>query len=111
MLRRAQSSPTLCDPMDCTPQGFSAHRIFPARILEWVAITHSRDLLGPGTDLHLLGLLCWQVDSLPFIAPFGKPKLSVHAPPNSHVKILTASVMVFGGGALGSNSVKRVESS
>ena len=45
------------------------------------------------------------------IAPFGKPKLSVHAPPNSHVKILTANVMVSGGGALESNSVKRVESS
>ena len=24
----------LCDPMDCSPAGFSVHRIFQARILE-----------------------------------------------------------------------------
>ena len=29
---------TLCDPMDYTPQGSSVHGIFPARILEWVAV-------------------------------------------------------------------------
>ena len=29
---------TLCDPMDCSPPGFSVHGIFQARILEWVAI-------------------------------------------------------------------------
>ena len=29
---------TLCDPMDCSPQGLSAHEIFLASILEWVAI-------------------------------------------------------------------------
>ena len=33
-----QSSPTLCDPMDCSPPGFSVHGIFQARILEWVAM-------------------------------------------------------------------------
>ena len=31
----AQSSPTLCDPMDCSPPGFSVHGIFQARVLEW----------------------------------------------------------------------------
>ena len=25
-----------CDPMDCSPPGFSVHEIFQARILEWV---------------------------------------------------------------------------
>ena len=34
--------PTLCDPMDCSPPGSSAHGIFLARILEWVAISFSR---------------------------------------------------------------------
>ena len=29
---------TLCDPMDCSPPGFSAYGISQARILEWVAI-------------------------------------------------------------------------
>ena len=37
----AQSCPTLCDPMDCSPPG-SVHGILQARILEWVAIPFSR---------------------------------------------------------------------
>ena len=32
----AQSCPTLSDPMDCSPPGSSVHRIFQARVLEWV---------------------------------------------------------------------------
>ena len=28
-----QSCPTLCDPMGCSPPGFSVHRILQARIL------------------------------------------------------------------------------
>ena len=35
----AQSSPTLCDPMDCSLPGSSVHGIFQARVLEWGAIT------------------------------------------------------------------------
>ena len=38
----AQSCPTLCNPVDCDLTGFSVHRIFQARILEWVAISFSR---------------------------------------------------------------------
>ena len=38
----AQSSITLCDPMDCSPPGSSVHGILQARILEWVAIPFSR---------------------------------------------------------------------
>ena len=37
----AQSCPTLCDPMDCSPPGSSIHGIFQARVLEWVAIAFS----------------------------------------------------------------------
>ena len=29
---------TLCDPMDCSPPGSSAHGILQVRILQWVAI-------------------------------------------------------------------------
>ena len=36
-----QSCPTLRDPMDCSPPGSSVHRIFQARVLEWVAIAFS----------------------------------------------------------------------
>ena len=31
-----------CNPMDCSPPGFSVHRISQARILEWVAIFSSQ---------------------------------------------------------------------
>ena len=37
-----QSCLTLCDPMDYSLPGSSVHRIFQARILEWVAISFSR---------------------------------------------------------------------
>ena len=37
----AQSCPTLSDPMDCSLPGSSAHGIFQARVLEWVAIAFS----------------------------------------------------------------------
>ena len=43
----AQSCPTLCDPMHCSPPGSSIHGIFQARILEWVAISFSRELPDP----------------------------------------------------------------
>ena len=33
---------TLCDPVDCSPPGFSVHGISQARVLEWVAISFSR---------------------------------------------------------------------
>ena len=35
----AQSCPTLCDPMDCSPPDSSVHGILQARALEWVAIS------------------------------------------------------------------------
>ena len=38
----AQSCPTPCDPVDCSPPGSSVHGILWARILEWVAILFSR---------------------------------------------------------------------
>ena len=38
----AQSCPTLCDPMDCSPPGSSVHGVFQARVLEWGAIASSR---------------------------------------------------------------------
>ena len=41
----AQSCPTLCDPMDCSPPGSSVHGIFQARVLEWGAITFSEPLI------------------------------------------------------------------
>ena len=38
----------LCDPIDCSPPGSSAHGISQARILEWVAFPSPGDLPNPG---------------------------------------------------------------
>ena len=38
----AQFCLTLCDPMNYSPPGSFVHRIFQARIFEWVAISYSR---------------------------------------------------------------------
>ena len=43
-----------CDPMDCNPPGSSVRGIFQARILEWVAISFSKDLPDPGIELHCI---------------------------------------------------------
>ena len=40
-----QSCPTLGDPMDCSPPGFSIHGIFQTRVLEWGAIAFSYCML------------------------------------------------------------------
>ena len=46
----AKLCPTLRDPMDCKLPGSSVHGILQARILEWVAISFSRDLPNPGIE-------------------------------------------------------------
>ena len=46
----AQSCPTLYDPMDCSPRGFSVHEIFQAGILAWVACPPPGDLPNPGIE-------------------------------------------------------------
>ena len=46
----AQSCPTLCDPVNCSPSGSSVHGILQARILDWVAISFSRGSCGLRTD-------------------------------------------------------------
>ena len=47
---KVKSCPTLCDPMDCSLPGSSLHGILQARVLEWVAISFSRDLPNPGIE-------------------------------------------------------------
>ena len=37
----AQSCPTLCDLMDCSPPGSSVHEILQGGILEWTAISYT----------------------------------------------------------------------
>ena len=38
---------TLCDPTDCGPPGSSVHGILQGRILEWIAISFSRESSQP----------------------------------------------------------------
>ena len=59
----------LCDPMDCSLPGSSIHRIFQPRVLEWVAISFSRDLPNPGIEP---GSPALHADALPSEPP-GKP--------------------------------------
>ena len=50
--------PTLCDPVDCSPLGFSVHGISQARILEWVAIFFSRASSWPRDWTHISSGSC-----------------------------------------------------
>ena len=43
----AQSCPTLCDPMNCSPQAPLSMEILQARILEWAAMPSSRGSSQP----------------------------------------------------------------
>ena len=65
----AQLCPTLDDPMDYSPLGFSVHGILQAGILEWVAYPFSRASSNPGIKP---GPPVLQADSLLFEPP-GKP--------------------------------------
>ena len=63
----AQSCPSLCDLMDCSPPGSSVHGILQARILERVVIPFSREsfldsVIEPGSP-------ALQADSLPSEPP------------------------------------------
>ena len=46
-----QLCPTLSDPMDCSLPGLSTHGIFQARVLEWVAIAFSTNVMLHGERL------------------------------------------------------------
>ena len=61
----AKPCPTLCDPMDCSPLGFSVHGISQARILEWVAISFSRRSSQPRSPAYTGGFFT--------VEPLGKP--------------------------------------
>ena len=61
-----QSSPALCDPMDCSPPDSSIHGILQARTLKWAAIPFSRGLPYPGIKRRSPAS---QADSLPSEPP------------------------------------------
>ena len=49
----AQLCPTLCDPLDYSLPGSSVHGISQVRILEWVAISFSRESSWPRDRTHV----------------------------------------------------------
>ena len=70
-----QLGPTLCDTVDCSLPGSSVHGILQARILEWAAMTSSRDLLDLGIELASPAAAALQADSLP-LSHRGSPYLT-----------------------------------
>ena len=64
----AQSCPTLCNPVDCSPSGSSVHGIGQARVLEWEPPPGDFPKLGIKPRSSVL-----QADSLPSEPP-GKTK-------------------------------------
>ena len=48
----AQSRQTMCNPMDCSPQGSPVHGFLQARILEGVVIPFSRGVEHRSPTLH-----------------------------------------------------------
>ena len=49
----SKSCPALCHPKDCSLPASSAHGVFQARVLEWVAISFSRGSFRPRDQTHV----------------------------------------------------------
>ena len=54
----------MSDSMDCNPLGSSVHEILQVRILEWIAVSSSRDLPNPGIEPASPAAPALQADSL-----------------------------------------------
>ena len=68
---QAQSGPTLCNRMDCSPPGSSVHGILQARILEWVVMPSSRGSSQPRDRT----CVSWIASGFFTTEPPGKPNL------------------------------------
>ena len=65
-----QLCPTLCDPMDCSLPHSSVHRIFQARVLEWVVLSFSGGSSDPGMEARAPAL--W-ADTTTLLCPQDSP--------------------------------------
>ena len=74
-----QLPPTLCNPTDYSPLYTSVHGIFPASILEWVAISSFRGSSRPRNQTCISGVSC--IAGRFFTAePQGKPRKFWYSP-------------------------------
>ena len=73
LLLFSQSRLTLANPMDCSLPGSSVHGISQTKILEWAAISYSRDLPNSGMEPAALQVSC--ISGRFFTTePLGKPE-------------------------------------
>ena len=104
----AQLCPSICNPVDCSPPGFSVHEILQARVLEWVAIPFSRASSWPRdwTPVSCIAGKCsttWATRKTPHLSlyqPYALPLAIMQCPltfldywwllsrPNEHREIL-----------------------
>ena len=73
----AQSCPTLCDPLDCSPPGSSVHGISQARIQEWVAIFSSKGSSRPRDRTHISCISYTAGGFLYLLSHQGSPKCMI----------------------------------
>ena len=84
-----QSYPALCNHMDSSPPGSPVHRIFQARILEWVAISSSRGTSRPRDQTWVSCVSCivkwilyhwaiWEAPQKKWISPQNSSHFSFH---------------------------------
>ena len=81
-------------PMDCSPTGFSVHGIFHVRILEWVAISSSRES-SPPRDWTGISCVSWISGRFFTVEPLGKPDV-----PWTRIKISCGQILEIYKGIL-----------
>ena len=89
---------TFHDPMDCSLPGSSVHRIFQARVLEWVAIAFSHVPLGLFNlllNIKSIYPVSFVVGPVDFLSPFPLLKRFSHCKTKALAFQMTASAESF----------------
>ena len=82
-----QSCPTLCNPMACSSQGFFAHGILQARMLEWVAMPSARASSQPRDRTYIFYISCTGRQVLYHKHYLGSPS-------SLHIKVETGNCLI-----------------
>ena len=77
-------SPTLSNPVDCSPPGCSVRGILQARKLEWVAMPFSRGSSRPRDQTHVSGISC-NADGFFTAEPPGKSRKDLSSSTNTWI--------------------------